>query len=232
VTLGYATWESGLAAVGTWSAGPTRAQLWGPTVPLPGQVIQVQRTATGAVSTGTTLIPDDDTIPQITEGDQYMTQAITPSSAANALEVRAQALLSTSQAGNCGMALALFQDATANALMTARFNSPSADYINMPDLATISPPAPPLDAKLATGPEAAGNTTLHGSVAAGANRRRSNPSTRCARSRALIDAARTAPDVVARSAASRFKVVRRISRRCTICSVPQHRPVRPGRRAG
>jgi hypothetical protein len=169
VTLGYATWESGLAAVGTWSAGPTRAQLWGPTVPLPGQVIQVQRTATGAVSTGTTLIPDDDTIPQITEGDQYMSQAITPSSAANALEVRAQALLSTSQAGNCGMALALFQDATANALMTARFNSPSADYINMlPISATIlaaGTASTTLRARAGAG--AAGTTTFNGSGGGG-----------------------------------------------------------------
>jgi hypothetical protein len=168
-TLGYATWETGLAAAGVWSAAPTRKHLQRLGDPLPNNVIQVQRTATGAVATGTTLIPDDDTIPQITEGDQYMSQAITPSSAANALEVRAQALLSTSQAGNCGMVLALFQDATANALMATRFNSPTADHINMlPISATIlaaGTAATTLRAR--GGPGAVGTTTFNGSGGGG-----------------------------------------------------------------
>jgi hypothetical protein len=80
--LGYATWETGLATPGTWSAGPTRIQLFGAGEPLPGDILQVQRTDTGVVATGTTLIPFDNTPPQNTEGDQYMSQAITPSSAA------------------------------------------------------------------------------------------------------------------------------------------------------
>lgn len=125
-TLGYATWEAGLATAGTWSAGPTRKQLFGPGVSLPGQPIQCQRTATGAMATGTTVIPADDTIPQITEGDQFMSLAITPVSAANALNVAAQALLTNSQAGTPTLAAALFQDATVNALAVALFNGASA----------------------------------------------------------------------------------------------------------
>lgn len=37
---------------------------------LQGQVLQVVSYQTGAVATGTTTIPPDDTIPQITEGNE------------------------------------------------------------------------------------------------------------------------------------------------------------------
>lgn len=88
VVLGYASWESGLAAAGTWSAGPTRIQLFSPNVPLPGQLVQRQGNTTGAVNTGSTAIPQDDTIPLAAEGNEYMTQAITPTSTANVLRIR------------------------------------------------------------------------------------------------------------------------------------------------
>jgi hypothetical protein len=44
---------------------------------------------TGAVATGTTQIPIDDTIPQNTEGDQYLSLAITPTNALSTFKVRA-----------------------------------------------------------------------------------------------------------------------------------------------
>jgi hypothetical protein len=113
-TLGYATWETGLATAGTWSAAPTRKQLYGPGVPLPGQILQVQRVDTGAVATGTTEQVNDDTIPQSGEGDQYMSQAITPTSAANALRVNVS--LQVCHSANAQIITSLFQDATANAL--------------------------------------------------------------------------------------------------------------------
>lgn len=112
---GFAEYGSGLTTAGTWAASPTKLQIDGPGVAKPGEVVQVQRNDTGAVATGTTAIPYDDTIPQITEGDQYMTQAITPMSAANLLAIVLLARISNSNA-NQGLAAALFQDATANAL--------------------------------------------------------------------------------------------------------------------
>lgn len=112
---GYATWETGLASAGVWAAGPTRQQLFVPGVPLPGQVIQSARTETGAVATGTTLIPSDDTIPQITEGDQYLSRAITPTSAANVLDVLTSAL-STHSAASYNIIAALFRDSGADAI--------------------------------------------------------------------------------------------------------------------
>lgn len=126
--LGYATWEGGLASAGVWSAGPTRKQLFGPDVPLPGRTVQELHSQTGAVATGTTVIPADDTVPQITEGDEYMTQAITPKSAANVLRIEAQAHLSSSL-GNSAIVAALFQDATANALAAGRTDKPTATFI-------------------------------------------------------------------------------------------------------
>ncbi len=113
--IGYASYETGLATAGNWAASPTRMQLYGFGVPLPGSTIQTQRTVSSAVATGATILPTDDTIPQITEGNEYMTQAITPSSAANILEVEVQLHLATNQV-NFNMTAALFRDATANAL--------------------------------------------------------------------------------------------------------------------
>ncbi len=76
---------------------------------------QMKHTNYSAVATTTTLIPNDDTIPQITEGGEFMTQAITPLSATNLLVIEVQALLS-STSNSQWFALAIFQDSTANAL--------------------------------------------------------------------------------------------------------------------
>lgn len=78
----------------------------------------LQRVATmfGSVATGATVIPADNTIPQITEGNEYMTQAITPLSATNILEVDVTIVLSNSASPNYQMIAALFRDAGANAL--------------------------------------------------------------------------------------------------------------------
>jgi hypothetical protein len=80
-----------------------------------GSVLQVVNLQTGALATGTTLIPIDDTIPQITEGTQFMSLAITPISATSKLLICVVASVSNS-VGNQWMASALFQDSTANAL--------------------------------------------------------------------------------------------------------------------
>lgn len=77
--LGYATWESGLATAGTWSSGPTRVQLFGPGVPLPGQVVQrvAGYSASGSSTTNTSAT-------DVTNSSK----SITPTSAANPVHVR------------------------------------------------------------------------------------------------------------------------------------------------
>jgi hypothetical protein len=79
------------------------------------KVVQIVNYQTGAVNTGTTAIPLDDSIPQITEGNQFMTLAITPKSATNKLKIDVVATFANSTTENYATA-ALFQDTTANAL--------------------------------------------------------------------------------------------------------------------
>jgi hypothetical protein len=79
-----------------------------------GKIMQVVNVQTGAVTTGTTVIPYDDTVPQITEGTEFMALAITPVSATNKLKIDV-IFHGTSSTGD-RLAVALFQDTTANAL--------------------------------------------------------------------------------------------------------------------
>jgi hypothetical protein len=80
-----------------------------------GSVVQVVSSLSSAVATGTTTIPLDDTIPQSTEGDQYLSVSITPKSTTNTLVIQVELFLSISvNTSNC--IAALFQDSTANAL--------------------------------------------------------------------------------------------------------------------
>lgn len=63
-------------------------------------------------------IPIDDTIPQNTEGDQFVTASITPTSATNRLYI--EAICEMVNAGsNLDCSMALFQDSTAGALAAA-----------------------------------------------------------------------------------------------------------------
>lgn len=86
-----------------------------PTLLGAGAVVQVVNTQTGAVATGTTILPLDDTIPRNTEGDQYMTLAITPKSATNKLKIDV-VLFAAHSAAAYHLIAALFQDTTADAL--------------------------------------------------------------------------------------------------------------------
>jgi hypothetical protein len=126
VVVGYASYETGLATAGTWNASPTRLQLFGPGVPLPGQAVQSASTQFTAQASGTTVLPADDTIPQSTEGDQYMTQAITPTSSANVLEVEALANMVANS--STLVAIALFQDAAAGAVSVGWILAPTSAF--------------------------------------------------------------------------------------------------------
>lgn len=89
-----------------------------------GTPLRSAYTETGAMATGTTAIPFDDTIPLIGEGDEYMTLAFTPSNAANILLIEVVANLSHSAVNTVTMAL--FQDATSNALAACGVNEIAA----------------------------------------------------------------------------------------------------------
>lgn len=81
-----------------------------------GFAVQAVSTNFSASATGTTVLPFDDTIPQSGEGIEFMTQAITPLSTTNILVIEADVMCSSSASGGQDLSIALFQDATANAL--------------------------------------------------------------------------------------------------------------------
>jgi len=108
--------HSGPALMEVWDAAPTITNaISGTNI---SRVVQEVNTTTGASATGTTTIPLDDTKPQSTEGDEYMTLAITPTSATNKLEIDVIVNLSNSNSDRWLIA-ALFQDSGTDSLGTA-----------------------------------------------------------------------------------------------------------------
>jgi hypothetical protein len=79
-----------------------------------GLIAQIVQDADGAYASGTTVIPFDNTIPQQTEGDEYLSVTITPKNAASTL------LITVVMFANANPAIvwttALFKDAGADAL--------------------------------------------------------------------------------------------------------------------
>ena len=69
-------------------------------------IVQLVNIQTGAESQGATALPIDDTIPQITEGDEVMTLAITPASASNKLRI--DVIIVATNSGSVDMVVALF----------------------------------------------------------------------------------------------------------------------------
>ena len=76
-----------------------------------GQIVRFQ---TSDTLTGTGTIPIDDTVPQNTEGDEYMSLQITPLSATSRIQVEANLKIVNSAVNR--VASALFRDTTANAI--------------------------------------------------------------------------------------------------------------------
>lgn len=90
-----------------------------------GALVQRVSTETGASSLGTTSTPIDDTIPQNTEGTEFMTLAITPTDAANELHI--QVTIMGAPAAGAWVIAALFQDTTADALAAASHYQATGD---------------------------------------------------------------------------------------------------------
>lgn len=115
VSLGSGNWKCTFYT----KADGTSVVAYTPTVSnaLAGSVVQVVNTITGAVATGSTTMPDDDTVPQSGEGTQFMTLAITPTNASNKLRI--DVVFNFASNGSTQSILALFQDSTAGALAAA-----------------------------------------------------------------------------------------------------------------
>ena len=102
-------------ALGTPASGVLTNCTGVPASALPaGSVLQVVNSQTGAVATTAVNLPIDDTIPQITEGGQALSLAITPTSATSKLQFSVSLMISPSI--TAFIVGALFQGATASAI--------------------------------------------------------------------------------------------------------------------
>lgn len=130
---------------------------------LTGVPVQIVHETFSAVSTGTTVIPRDDTIPQNTEGNEYMTASITPKSATNILFIQAFVMVANGSANN--MIAALFQDSTAGALAAVESDPYAATAIvNIPVIhKMVAGTTSATTFKIRAGGSLAGTTTFNGS---------------------------------------------------------------------
>jgi hypothetical protein len=90
------------------------------------KIKQIVKTESTTQSSGTTQLPTRDTsIPQITEGDEYMTRTITPASSSNRLLIQVSIHYGMGTDGR-EVGAAIFQDTTANALASVSEYATSA----------------------------------------------------------------------------------------------------------
>lgn len=120
---------------------------------------------TGALATGTTILPHDDTIPQNNEGDEYMVCTFKPTSSLSKLKIHVSANGDATGAGTNSMAL--FQNNTANAIAgcwsprasTDRFHLELSHYMTA---GTTNP----IVFRVRIGNSGAGTTTFNGVASA------------------------------------------------------------------
>lgn len=82
-----------------------------------GKIAQLVHSFDGAVATGTTTIPWDDTIPQSTEGTQFYSVAITPTNASS--KILGLAVLNWTASASNQLTAAIFKDSVADAIAAA-----------------------------------------------------------------------------------------------------------------
>ena len=126
------------------------------------RLVQNLNVTTGAAASGTATIPKDDTIPQITEGTQFMSLAVTPTSATNILEISVNVQHSNSNGGN--ITTALFRDAVSDAI-AATFVTASAANFSATDSFSrtmVAGTTSEIIFRVRIGGQSAGTTTFNG----------------------------------------------------------------------
>ena len=133
-----------------------------------GKLVQMVNTSSGAVATGTTTIPHDDSIPQNSEGVEFFTLAITPTNASNLLVIDTQCDVSSSISGPSSTHMALFQDSTANAIAQSSQTQAGTHYLNVMFLSHYMTAGTTSSTtfKVRVGSAGAGTMTLNGTQSA------------------------------------------------------------------
>lgn len=130
-------------------------------------IVNWERADDGAVATGTTVIPNDNTIPQNTEGDEYITVSITPKSTTNKLIIESLTHISHTVDGRS--VAALFKDSDASALKTAIGVNGAATTIKQLSISheMVAGTTSTITFKIRAGGTVAGTTTFNGSSGTG-----------------------------------------------------------------
>lgn len=124
-------------------------------------IAQIVTYGTGEVASGTATIPYDDTIPQNTEGTQFMSLAITPQSEASLLEIDVTIAVAHSVAA--WITAGLFQDAYADAIAIASsYMSPSKIVMHTFKYMTTARTTSATTFKVRAGGGVGGTTTFNG----------------------------------------------------------------------
>jgi hypothetical protein len=135
-----------------------------------GALVGFAYAQSSAFATGSTTIPQDDTLPQSGEGNEYITCAITPKATTHLLEIEITVFLSSSATGAV-MTAALFQDSGANALAAgSNFQDASSQFSTRPITFRYVMAAGTTSAttfKVRAGTHNAGTTTFNGVNGAG-----------------------------------------------------------------
>ena len=125
-TIGHPSTRGLSATTGTFSGNATVAGTLGVTGAVTlstklattnlatGAVVQIKNVMNFNKVNGSTVMPEDDTIPQSNEGVEFLTLDITPTSATNKLKIEVHGFWNTQ--AQAWATMALFQDSTANAL--------------------------------------------------------------------------------------------------------------------
>jgi hypothetical protein len=130
-----------------------------------GKLVQRVNTQTGAMSTFSALVPADDTIPQISEGTEILTVAITPQATGNILIIDAHLCVNAGAAAT--VIASLFADAGVNALASVMQTCPMSfcEIIRIRYVMTAASVAA-TTFRLRAGPSAAATVTVNGSTGA------------------------------------------------------------------
>ena len=130
--------------------------------PVANEVVQIVNVTSSAATTGTTIIPFDDTIPQNTEGTEFITLAITPTNASNILHIKGSLLVGSS--ANAHIIAALFQDTTVDALAAIADYQSTANATKVIDINhyMVAGTTSATTFKIRVGPNSAATLTLNG----------------------------------------------------------------------
>ena len=130
-----------------------------------GSVLQVKNVTLGTIVTTSTAMPMDNTIPQITEGAEAFTLAITPTSATSKLVISAYSGICGCSTNNRRLMMALFQGTTASALAASTAGFQAAGTAEMAinlDHFMTSGTTNEITFRIRFGPSSSGSASLNG----------------------------------------------------------------------